>query len=324
MLNGFVPAKGLSNAHVQTIWPFLFRKVPSLNRRRERFTTPDNDFFDVDCYGNSHKGIVILMHGLMGCSSSHYILGLQDVLEREGYSTAAINFRASSGEPNLKAFSYHAGFTNDIDQLYRTIRSKNPSTPIFTVGFSLGGNIMLKWLGERANDLEISGSVAISVPYKLDNCADKVDTGLSKIYRQHLIGAMKNKLAGKLKFFDENNMLSESIKLRALGDIGWIKSFWEFDHHVVATLNGFDGVNDYYRKNSAIHFLDKIKTPLLLIHSKDDPFTTSSVLPSADQISSTTKLNVTEKGGHVGFLSRAPTGGLDYWLEKRIVSFLDI
>ena len=323
MSNSFVPAMGLSNGHIQTIWPFIFRKAPRLNRTRERFATPDNDFSDVDWYGNGEKGIVILMHGLTGCSSSHYILGLQQALERQNFTTAALNFRACSGEPNLKAGSYHAGFTNDIHQLYQTIRKQNPNTPIYTVGFSLGGNIMLKWLGEYADELDISGAVAVSVPFKLANCADKVDTGLSKIYRYHLIGEMKKKLAGKLKFFEENNLHSESQKLKALGDIGWIKSFWEFDHHVVAALHGFDGVNDYYQKNSSIGFLKDIQTNTLLIHAKDDPFMSPSVLPNEHELSKSTRLITTQNGGHVGFINRNTEGEVDYWLERKVVSFLE-
>ncbi len=322
MTNKFVPAKWLANAHMQTMWPLFFRKVPAFKRIRERFNTPDNDFFDVDWYGTGQKGIVILMHGLTGSSSSRYILGMQRALEQNGLTTAALNCRACSGEPNLKAGSYHAGFTNDINQLYHAIRSKNPKTPIYTVGFSLGGNIMLKWLSEKADTLDISGCIAVSVPYKLGNCADRVDRDLSRIYRYHLIGEMKKKLAGKLKFFDGNNMPAEAAKLRALGDISRIKSFWEFDNDVVARLHGFADVHDYYQRSSSIGFLKNIKTKTLLIQSLDDPFLTPSVLPATNELSATTELEVIEKGGHVGFIGRVKSGGLDYWLEQKIVNFL--
>ena len=322
MVNQFTPAKWLSNPHIQTLWPSFFRKALNLNRERERFTTPDGDFFDVDWYGDGDKGIVILLHGLTGSSSSHYVLGLQLKLEQHGYRTAAINFRACSGEPNLKAGSYHAGFTNDVHQLYQAIRTRHPNIPVFTVGFSLGGNIMLKWLGEKAEELNIAAAVTVSVPYKLANCADKVDQGFSKIYREHLIGAMKEKLANKRLFFKTKKMLKEYEKLDALGDISWIKSFWEFDHHVVANLHGFDGVHDYYEKCSSINYLKNIKIPTLLIHAKDDPFTSQAVLPEENDLSDTTRLLVTEQGGHVGFISRGGEPSKRYWLEQVVPQFI--
>lgn len=322
MAKTFIPADFLSNAHVQTIWPFIFRKTADLNRIRERFITPDNDFFDVDWYGQGEKGIVILLHGLTGCSSSHYILGLQESLAREGYTTAAMNFRACSGEPNLKAGSYHAGFTQDIHQLYQQIRDRNQGTPVFTVGFSLGGNIMLKWMGEQARDIRITGAVAISVPYKLANCADKVDTGLAKIYRGHLIGHMKNKLDNKRKFFKENQLNTELEKLNSLGDLNGIKSFWQFDNHVVAPLHGFADVHDYYQQSSAINYLKAIQTNTLLIHALDDPLMTPSVLPDKNQLSETTDLLLTPKGGHVGFFSRTQAGEIEFWLQSAVLSYM--
>ncbi|ORU91451.1 MAG: hypothetical protein A6F72_02610 [Cycloclasticus sp. symbiont of Poecilosclerida sp. N] len=319
----FVPAKWLSNSHMQTLWPFVFRKPLVLARRRERFNTPDKDFFDVDWYGKGQNGVVMLFHGLTGSSSSHYILGLQQVFERRGYTTAALNFRACNGEPNLKASSYHAGFTDDIEQLYQSIRSKKPTTPIYTVGFSLGGNVMLKWLGENANELDIRKSVAVSVPFKLSRGADRVDRGVSRIYRYHLIGEMKKKLANKRAFLKANNLLDEAKKLEDLGDISRIKSFWEFDNDVVARLYGFDDVHDYYEKNSSIGFLKNIQTQTLLIQSLDDPLLTPDVLPKKNQLSATTELEVVEKGGHVGFISRSKKGKLTYWLESRIPFFIE-
>lgn len=323
MTADFVPAKWMSNAHMQTMWPLFFRKVPDLNRRRERFETPDNDFFDVDWYGNGEKGIVILMHGLTGCSSSHYIIGLQQALERQNFTTAGLNFRACSGESNRKAGSYHAGFTDDIDQLYQSIRKQNLNIPIYTVGFSLGGNIMLKWLSEKAGDIDIRGSVAVSVPFKLANCADRVDRGFSKVYRHHLISAMKEKLADKLAYFEQNNLYEEANKLKALGDLSRIKSFWEFDNDVVARLHGFDDVHDYYQKNSSINFLKEIQVPTLLIHAEDDPFTSPSVLPNNNELSESMRLLTTMTGGHVGFVGETEPEGNKFWLEKIIPDYIN-
>ncbi|PCI70921.1 MAG: hydrolase [Piscirickettsiaceae bacterium] len=322
MTKSFVPAWWLSNTHVQTLWPSLFRKPIELARQRQRFETPDNDFFDVDWYGNGDKGIVMLVHGLTGSSSSHYILGMQQALAEQGYTTAALNCRACSGEPNLKAGSYHAGFTQDIHQLYQAIHAKHPDTLIYSVGFSLGGNSMLKWLAEQAEHLDIQAAVAVSVPYKLANCADRVDQGFSKVYRYHLISEMKSKLANKLAFFEAHAMQLEVDKLKALGDITWIKSFWEFDHHVVAKLHGFKDVHDYYQQCSSIGYLKNINIPTLLIHAEDDPFTFPSVLPTKNELSESIQLLTTPNGGHVGFIDVSAQGKQSFWLEHVISSYI--
>ena len=323
MNNSFVPAWWLSSPHVQTLWPSIFRKPIELARQRQRFTTTDNDFFDVDWYGDGQQGIVMLVHGLTGSSSSHYILGMQQALALQGYTTAALNCRACSGEPNLKAGSYHAGFTRDINQLYQAIRTKHPQTPIYSIGFSLGGNSMLKWLAEQTESLDLQAAVAVSVPYKLANCADRVDQGFSKVYRYHLISEMKSKLVNKLAFFEAHAMQSEVDKLKGLGDIAWIKTFWEFDHQVVAKLHGFKDVHDYYQQCSSIGYLKDIQTPTLLIHAEDDPFMSRSVLPTNTELSASTRLLTTQHGGHVGFISTSDDNAQQFWLEKIIPEYFN-
>ena len=322
MADVFTPATCLTNPHLQTLWPFVAKKTTVLIRHRERYQTPDGDFFDVDWSGEGKKGVVILIHGLTGCSESHYILDLQSLLLGHGYSTAALNFRACSGQPNLKAGSYHAGFTKDLQQLYQNIREKDPAIPVFTVGFSLGGNIMLKWLSEQAKQLTVNAAVAISVPYKLANCADKVDTGLSRLYRAHLITLMKNKLALKRTYFKVSQRFEELKKLEALGDLRWIKSFWAFDHHVVAPLHGFADVHDYYRQCSSMHYLKDITIKTLLIHALDDPLMTPDVLPDKSQLGEQMDLLITEKGGHVGFLHRTAAGNIEPWLPSVVLNYL--
>lgn len=316
----FRPPWWLKNGHLQTVYPFLFRAL-ELRRHREVIHTADGDRFSVDWMGEGEKGVVVLIHGLTGSSESGYILGLQRYLVSEGFIVAALNCRACDGQPNLKAGSYHAGFTNDLDLLCQQIKRDYPNRSLLLAGFSLGGNMMLKWLGEKTDEVDITAAVAVSVPYKLGHCADKVDQGLAKGYRNHMISAMKQKLSNKKQFFRQQDMWSEYEKLQALGDLSWIKSFWQFDDHVVARLHGFDGVHDYYQKNSSIGFLRSIQTPTLLIHAEDDPMLPLSILPKKAELSESIQLNVYPHGGHVGFVSQSVKSGLSYWLEPTITSF---
>lgn len=322
MSHSFRSAFGLSSGHVQTLWPTLFRRLPPLNRRRERFLTEDGDFFDVDWFGSTGAPVVILLHGLAGCSSSGYILGLQQVLAKTGFQSAAVNFRGCSGEPNKKAIGYHAGFTKDLNQLYWHIKEQSPTLPVAVVGFSLGGNILLKWLGEQRERLGLLAVVAISVPFKLSMCADRLDNGLSKIYRDHLIKLLKQSLLIKQSHLSDVGEESEAGKIDQLGDFSTIRSFWEFDDRVVARLNGFRDVHDYYEQSSSFRYLDKIGETTLLIQADNDPFMLPDVNSISGCLSSSTRLEITRGGGHVGFISASPSQGVDYWLEKRIPAFL--
>jgi len=321
MNNSFVPPIGFSNPHIQTLWPSAFRLAISLNRQRERVWTQDGDFFEVDWYGDGQQGVVMLLHGLTGSSQSHYILGLQRVLANAGYRVVAINFRGCGGEHNLTAGSYHAGFTDDIDQLYQLIRTRYTGLPIYSIGFSLGGNMMLKWLGENASAIGVNGAMAVSVPYRLAACADRVDQGFSKVYRYRLISTMKKQLASKKRFFAKQGLSHELGRLKALGDIRDIKTFWQFDHRVVAALHGFDDVHDYYARCSSVSYLKAIKTKTLLVNALDDPFMTPDTLPNTQELAANTRLITTAKGGHVGFMAKKGRG-LEYWLESLALNFL--
>jgi len=322
MLNPFTAPLGFSNPHIQTLWPSAFRPGIKLQRQRERIDTEDNDFFDVDWYGAGQRGVVILLHGLTGSSQSHYILGLQRVLADAGYRVAAINFRGCSGESNLKAGSYHAGFTDDIDRLYQLVRMRYRDLPVYSVGFSLGGNMMLKWLAEKASKLQIEAAMAVSVPYRLASCADRVDQGFSKVYRYHLISAMKQHIAEKKRYFAQQGIEDELARLNALGDLRKIRSFWQFDHQVVAALNGFDDVHDYYAQCSSFGYLKNIRVETLLVNALDDPFMNESVLPQEAELANNMRLISPENGGHVGFMMKQQ-GRLGYWLESLALCFLN-
>lgn len=318
----FQSAWWLSDPHLQTIFPALLRKPASLERVRERLTTPDGDFLDLDWYGADRSVVVILLHGLSGSSESGYILGLQKALQTHGLSSVAMNFRGCSGEPNRLARCYHSGETEDIDFVYCTLRQRYPEAALLAVGFSLGGNVLLKWLGEQGSAVRVNAAVAVSVPLVLSECATRLDSGFSKIYRKYLLDELKDYIRLKHRHLLKIGAHTEAEKLKQLGDLTGIRSFWQYDDRVVARLHGFADVHDYYRRASSRQFLSSIRVPTLLIQARDDPFMTQAVLPSFGELSSQVKLEVYPGGGHVGFVAGKKCFKPGYWLDQRIPAFL--
>lgn len=307
---------------MQTLYPALVRRSRPLALQRERLFTPDGDFVDLDWNGNGERQLVLLLHGLAGSSSSGYIRGLQHVLSMDGISSVALNFRGCSGEPNRLARCYHSGDTEDIQFVYQTLRKRLPDTVLAAVGFSLGGNVLLKWLGEQGEKPELFAAVAVSVPLVLGVCATKLDSGFSRLYRDHLMRELKRYIGVKQRRLSELGLHEEANKIRRLGDLRSIKSFWQYDDRVVAPLHGFKDVNDYYRRASARQFLKNISVPTLLIQADDDPFMTDAVLPLQTELSPDVQLEIIRGGGHVGFICGQNPFKPVYWLEQRIPAFL--
>jgi predicted alpha/beta-fold hydrolase len=319
----FKPAWWLSNSHLQTLYPALLRNLSDPPEyRRERLLTPDQDFIDIDYCGTGSQPLIILIHGLTGSSQSAYIKGLQNALFNQGLRSAALNFRGCSGSSNNKARCYHSGETEDLHFLYQTLRLREPETLIGVVGFSLGGNVLLKWLGEQGNRLDLFAAVAVSVPFLLGVCATKLDNGFSKLYRANLLRQLKTYMHVKLQHLERIGQSEEAMKIRELGDLSGIRSFWQYDDRVVAKLHGFDDVYDYYRRSSSRQYLNSISVHTLLIQAVDDPFMTQEVLPEPNEISPHVHLEFTRQGGHVGFISGSIPFKPEYWLEQRIPEFL--
>ena len=318
----FKPAWWLNNPHLQTIYPSLLRKPPEPTIKRERLTTEDNDFIDIDFCGEGNQPLVILLHGLTGSSQSGYIKGLQQALLEQGLRSAALNFRGCSGEYNDSSRCYHSGETGDIDFLYRTLRAREPQTPMAAVGFSIGGNVLLKWLGEQGAKLQLFAATAVSVPLVLSACASKLDSGFSKIYRASLLRELKDYVRLKQVHLESLGKTEEAELLRQIGDLEDIKSFWQYDDRVIASLYDFANVADYYQRSSSRQFLQAIRVPTLLIQAADDPFMTPEVIPELKELSASVFLEITEAGGHVGFIAGNNPWQPDYWLERRIPEFL--
>jgi len=315
----FQTSFGLKNRHIQTTYASLFRKVPPLTIEREKFSLSDGDFVEafwhkITTHTNTTP-IVILFHGLTGSFESPYIQGAMSALDRAGFSSVLMHFRGCSGEDNLKARSYHSGDTGDATEFLQSIKQRYPHAKLFGVGYSLGANMLLKLLGEQKEHTLLSAAVAVSAPMLLDVCADKMNRGFSRFYQKLLLKDLQQALEKK---YDRHDM-QKLIGLKR-EDIKKLKDFWEFDEVYTAKINGFSSAQDYYTKSSSKQYLQSIAVPTLIIHAKDDPFMTQEVIPKAEEVSDFVELEISENGGHVGFV----TGSLlkpKYWLDERIVTF---
>ncbi|MBM3110872.1 hydrolase [Pseudomonas sp. P66] len=319
----FKPARGLGNPHLQTLWGPLWRKSAALSRRRERLWLADGDFLDLDWHGPHSPGapLVLLLHGLTGSSNSPYVIGLQCCLAARGWASVALNWRGCSGEPNLLARSYHSGASEDLAETITHLRSSRPLAPIYAVGYSLGGNVLLKHLGEAGSASQVQAAVAVSVPFRLDQCADRIGLGFSRVYQAHFMRAMLAYVKDKQRHFEHHGHQEGLAALDRLGPLENLRTFWDFDGKVTAPLNGFIDAKDYYRRASSRYYLGENRTPTLIIHSRDDPFVFSHSLPEAKELAPMTTLELHSRGGHVGFVDGSVRDP-GYYLERRIPQWL--
>jgi len=308
----FKPAWWLPDPHLQTMWAGKFRRIPSVKLQRHRIELGDGDFLDLD-WGEPQAGpLVVLLHGLGGCSQSLYVLGMLHALRTAGFNTVVMNFRGCSGEPNRLDRSYHAGETDDVQFVIDHLLAQSPTT-VAVIGFSLGGNILLKWLGEISDSSPLTCAVAISVPFNLFRCATRLDHWSSIFYRRYLLRRVEQSVKSKVhrnEFPLDKNVLESA------------RTFWEFDDKVTAPLHGFKDVQDYYMKCSSKHFLKAITTPTLIIQAKDDPFMYPDVIPNETELSSAITLEISECGGHVGFIQGSVPFKAEYYLEVRVTDWL--
>ncbi len=319
--SSFKPAWWLPQAHLQTLWPAIASRGKRIIRQRERIHTPDNDFLDLDWCGLTLKPedspIVIIMHGLAGSSSSAYVTGLQEALQNQGVRSVALNFRGCSGAPNRAVRGYHSGETSDINFIYQRLRQREPDSPLFVVGYSLGGNVLLKWMGEQQS-LDLAGAVAVSVPFRLDLCSDHMNQGFSRSYQYRLVRHMRHCITQRLDYFQQNGLLHQAAQLQALGQLNKYLSFRDIDEYVTAPLHGYQSADDYYQRCSSRHYLALINRPTLVIQALDDPFMTREILPDDSELSKTTTLELSANGGHIGFIGGSSPASPAYWLDQRI------
>ncbi|QQS55607.1 MAG: hydrolase [Candidatus Competibacteraceae bacterium] len=310
----FCPAWWLPGPHAQTLWPVLCRRRPRLPLRRERLELPDGDFLDLDWLPGGRGPIVLILHGLEGSSASHYALGLLAAIARRGWRAVVMHFRGRGGQPNRLARGYCAADTADIDHVATWLRQNEPTTLLAAIGYSLGGNALLKWLGETGTDNPLHAAVAVSVPFVLDTTARRLNQGFSRLYQAYLLRALKKSYRNKFRHRSDAPM--------PLDELTTLRDFYAFDDRITAPLHGYAGVHDYYTQASCRPYLRHIRVPTLILHALDDPFMRPEAVPDASELSSCVRLKLGPRGGHVGFVAGRWPWRAEYWLEQRIPEFL--
>ena len=312
----FKPAWWLRNPHLQTLWPTFFRtKIKNLPLMRERVELPDGDFVDLDFTIGEEQPMVLILHGLEGSISSPYAKGILQAIQCCGWQGIFMNFRGCSGEPNRLPNAYHSGATADVAYVVDLLRKRAPTLLIAAVGFSLGANVLLKWLGETAGQNPLCAAVAVSTPFDLHQSLMRISKGFSRVYQRHLLNSLCKKIQNKLQI---------TSAVFPVPDLCQLQSLYDFDNQITAPLHGFVDAKDYYNKSNSRQFLHAIQVPTLLLQAKDDPFMTLDALPSLLELSPMVKLELTERGGHIGFITGKLPGYPRYWLEKRIPGFFTI
>jgi len=312
-ISPFKPAWWCRNPHLQTLWPVFFRRHLRPAIRRERLELPDGDFVDLDWTQNDKGPIVILFHGLEGGTRSHYARAMLSILPRHGMRGVLMHFRGCSGVPNRLQRAYHSGDTGDIDFLIRTLKKREPHTPMAAIGYSLGGNALLKWLGEQGNAAPLDGAVAVSVPFLLQESSARLNRGISRIYQHHLMQSLKMGVRRKAEF------LPPPVPVR---DVESMKSFFDFDNRITGPLHGFRDAPHYYSASSSRQYLNRIRIPTLIVHSSDDPFMPATVIPTTQELSPHITFALQGRGGHVGFVSGGSPWRPQYWLDSVIPDWL--
>ena len=330
-LNTYRNPAWLPGGHAQTIWPSLAAPRPKVPYRRERWDTPDGDFIDLDWLqaqppsegldatmrAASNRPLLALFHGLEGDSNSHYARALMDRAQARQCDGVVIHFRGCSGEPNRLPRAYHSGDSEEADWVLRRLLAMRIASghtgPIWVVGISLGGNVLLKWLGERGQSAGfVAAAAAVSPPQDLHAGAVSLARGFNRIYARHFLLTLRAKSLAMLK--RHPGLFNADRVARA-------RDFFEFDDEVTARLHGFSSAMDYWTRSSCRQFLGGITVPTLILNALNDPFLPPAALASQREVSSAVTLDYPRSGGHVGFLTGAPPGRLD-WLPERLFDHL--
>jgi len=303
------------NRHLQTMWGPLFRRG-RLPLRRERVDTPDGDFVDLDwADGPAGAPLLLVLHGLEGSTRSVYVTGLLREGRARGWRGAALNFRSCSGEPNRLPRFYHSGETGDLDHVVGHLLRREPALRIGAVGVSLGGNVLLKWLGEQeaAAPRQLVAAVGISVPFDLVGCARVLDRGFSRaVYTANFMRSLRRKVLDRERVYPG---FVDVVRARRA------RTFAEYDRVVTAPLHGFADELDYWTRSSSGPYLARLRRPTLLLNARDDPFVPPGALPDPAALPPGVRAEFPSRGGHAGFLDGLPWR-VGSWAERRAVAFL--
>ncbi len=304
----------LGNNHLQTVFPTLFRRVDGVSYNRERITTADSDFIDIDISSVGAERAVILSHGLEGSSDRHYMRGMTKAFNSRGWDSVAFNFRGCSGEMNRVAAMYHSGKTEDLHTVIEHVLNTRRYKSLTIAGFSLGGNLTLKYAGERGNSIlpQIKCAIGISAPCDLVSSTAEIEKMKNIIYAKRFLSSLVKKVKEK------EHLLPPGISR----DYETVKTIRIFDDRYTAPLHGFVDAMDYYRKCSSRRFIAQTAIPTLILNAKDDPILGPDCFPYEEAMNSSKLfLEVPERGGHMGFITFSRDR--EYWHETRAVQFAD-
>jgi predicted alpha/beta-fold hydrolase len=314
--SSFSPAWWLKNPHIQTMAAKFFRRHHTLETIDEVLELPDGDFVDLawteKVSSNCKRPIVAVLHGLEGSKNSHYAKGMLSAIKAQGWVGVLMHFRGCSGRPNRMAKSYHSGQTCDVDFFSQHLATTYPQAKKAIVGFSLGGNVLTRYLAEQKDHIYQAASI-ICAPLDLSSCSDRINRGFSRVYQKYLVDMLRTSTIKKIKLnllknIDQNSLLA-------------IRSIRDFDQMVTAPINGFAGASDYYRQASGRDVLNNVTAPCLVIHASDDPFLCHTNTTAISTLPEHIVFEVSERGGHVGFISGNNPFKPQFWLETRIPEF---
>jgi uncharacterized protein len=318
----YTPAWWVPGAHLRTLWGKLVRRAPRVDTRVERWPTPDGDEIELRRLSAPHDRAdaprLLLLHGLEGTIASVYLLGTLAEARARGWAADVLIFRTCNGAMNRARRMYHSGETTDLDFVVRRLTAANPAQPLVVAGFSLGGNVLLKWLGEQGADApaQLRGAAAVSVPFDLERGARQIERGFARVYGRHFLRTLRAKARAKLRAYP--GLFDPAALDRA-------RTLFAFDDAVTAPVHGFRSASDYYSRSSSINFLASIRKPTLLLSARDDPFLPPEVLDEVAIVArenSCLSVEFHELGGHVGFVSGRNPLRPRYYAEWRILDFL--
>ena len=302
------------SGHLQTLYPTMARKVKGVVYQRERIFTPDDDFLDLDWSRSGSRKLVVLSHGLEGNTGRQYMLGMAKMLNRHGWDVLAWNYRACSGEINWRLRMYHNGCIDDLDCVVQHALKGNRYERAAFIGFSLGGNLTLMYLGSLAKKLDarIGSAVTFSVPCDLKAGARELAKMKNYLYMKQFLVSLHKKIRQKMEQMPG-----------VINDDGYgrIRDFKGFDDRYTAPINGFRDAEDYWFQCSSGRFLSSITVPTLIVNAMDDPFLADGCYPVTQAENSRyVYLEMPVSGGHVGFVQFNNDGS--YWSEQRALEFL--
>ena len=322
----FSPSWWLPGAHLQTVWGRLARPRRLVRFRREVLETPDGDELVLDHVdGPAGSPRLLVLHGLEGSSYSVYVQGLLLVARARAWRGTAVNFRSCARDPadldrmleNRRPRLYHSGETTDADFVVRTLAAREPAAPLVAAGVSLGGNVLVKWLGENPGQTLVRAAAAVSVPFDLAEGASHLENPLGRVYLGSFLRTLRPKALSVARRFPE---AAVGINVAA---VRRARTFFQFDDAATAPLHGFAGAGDYYARSSSIGFVSRITTPTLCLSAEDDPFLPRTVLDRVAGLASpSVELLRTRRGGHIGFVSGRVPWSPRYWAEELVVEWL--